>query len=275
MSPDFRVEPADYRVDFADLRAVREPVFVVEQHVPIEEEWDELDPHCRHVIARDANNTPIGTGRLTPERKIGRMAVVADWRGKGVGGALLEALMDEARALGWPEVTLSSQTHALAFYAAYGFEPYGDEFMEAGIPHRKMRKALNAPDPGRRPRPSSQGDAALIDVDSEIVLRDTALKVLSRARREIRVFSRDLEPGLYGFAPVIDTLRSFATTGRGPIVRIIVIEPERLRAEGHPLLALTQRFPRCLACARPSTPKIDRRPKAMWWPTRRPTCSGP
>ncbi len=255
MNADFRVEPADYRVDFADLRAVREPVFVVEQQVPIEEEWDELDPQCRHVIARDNNNTPIGTGRLTPERKIGRMAVVATWRGKGVGGALLEALMDEARALGWPEVTLNSQTHAMPFYAAYGFEAFGDEFMEAGIPHRKMRKALNAPDPGRRPRPAPQGDAAIIEVDSETAVRDTALKVLSRARREIRVFTRDLEPGLYGFVAVVEALRAFATSGRAPMVHIIVIEPERLRAEGHALLALTQRLPSVFRLRTPIDPE--------------------
>ena len=123
----FRVEPADYTVDFADLRAVREPVFVVEQQVPIEEEWDDLDPQCRHVIARDAANRPIGTGRLTPERKIGRMAVLAEWRGKGVGDALMEALMDEARALGWPEVSLNAQTHAIPFYARHGFEVFGEE----------------------------------------------------------------------------------------------------------------------------------------------------
>ena len=63
-------------------------------------ERDELDPHCHHVIARDAHGQPIGTGRLTPERKIGRMAVLPDWRGRGVGDALLLALIEQARATG-------------------------------------------------------------------------------------------------------------------------------------------------------------------------------
>src|SRR3990167_9431245 len=97
---DFRVEPADYVVDFKDLSSIREPVFVVEQEVPLEEEWDELDPKCQHVIARDSEHKPIGTGRLTPEHKIGRMAVLREWRGKGVGEALLVALIDQARAPG-------------------------------------------------------------------------------------------------------------------------------------------------------------------------------
>lgn len=255
ISAEFRVEPADYAVDFADLRAVREPVFVVEQQVPIEEEWDELDPQCRHVIARDAANRPIGTGRLTPERKIGRMAVLAEWRGKGVGDALMEALMDEARALGWPEVSLNAQTHAMPFYARHGFEAFGEEFMEAGIPHRKMRKALGAPDPGRRPRPAPTGDAALQEFTSESAVRDFTVALLGRARREIRVFTRDLEPTLYGHAAVIDALRSFATAGRGPTVRLIVIEPDRLRGESHPLLPLAQRLSSVFALRTPVDPE--------------------
>lgn len=251
----FRVEPADYTVDFADLRAVREPVFVVEQQVPIEEEWDDLDPQCRHVIARDAANRPIGTGRLTPERKIGRMAVLAEWRGKGVGDALMEALMDEARALGWPEISLNSQTHAMPFYARHGFEAFGDEFMEAGIPHRKMRKALGSPDPGRRPRPVPMGDAALHEFTSEAEVRDFAVELLGRARREIRVFTRDLEPALYGAPALIDALRGFATSGRGPTVRILVVEPERLRGESHPLLPLAQRLSSVFALRTPIDPE--------------------
>jgi predicted GNAT family N-acyltransferase len=251
ISAEFRVEPADYGVDFADLRAVREPVFVVEQQVPVEEEWDELDPHCRHVIARDAQDRPIGTGRLTPERKIGRMAVLAAWRGKGVGGALLEALMDQARALGWHEVTLNSQTHAMPFYAAYGFEPFGDEFMEAGIPHRKMRRALGAPDPGRRPRPAPTGDAALREIGSELEVRELSLGVLARARREVRVFTRDLEATLYAHPELVDALRAFGTSGRGPSVRILVVEPERLRGDGHALLPLAQRLSSVFALRTP------------------------
>lgn len=255
INADFRVEPADYRVDFADLRAVREPVFIVEQQVPVEEEWDELDPQCRHVIARDADNRPIGTGRLTPERKIGRMAVLAEWRGKGVGGAILEALMDEARALGWPEVTLNAQKHAIPFYASYGFEAFGEAFMEANIPHRAMRRLLGAPDPGRRPRPAPSGEAALREIASENDLRELSLTVIARARREIRVFTRDLEATLYANPEVIEAFREFATSGRGPAVRILVIEPERLRAEGHLLLPLAQRLSSVFALRTPVDPE--------------------
>ena len=102
----FRVEAIDYASGVDDLRAVREPVFVQEQQVPLALEWDELDPLCVHVIARDDSGRPIGTGRLTPERKVGRMAVLPDWRGHGVGDALLLALIGEAERLRWPELRL-------------------------------------------------------------------------------------------------------------------------------------------------------------------------
>ena len=124
----FRVEPADYAADFKDLRAVREPVFVQEQQVPLEEEWDDLDPQCVHVIARDDAHHPIGTGRLTPKHKIGRMAVLREWRGKGVGEALLLALIERAREAGLREVSLNAQVGALGFYQKFGFVPFGERF---------------------------------------------------------------------------------------------------------------------------------------------------
>src|SRR5215475_5068922 len=118
---DFHVEPADWSTDLAALRAVRDPVFIDEQHVPVEDEQDALDPKSRHVLARDAEGQPIGTGRLTPERTIGRMAVVKEWRGRGVGEALLNALLEQARALGYPDVELHAQVHAIPFYEKFGF----------------------------------------------------------------------------------------------------------------------------------------------------------
>ncbi len=258
LTADFRVEPADYTIDFTDLRAVRETVFIVEQQVPINEEWDALDPLSRHVIARDAENRPIGTGRLTPERKIGRMAVIKEWRGRGVGDALMEALLDEARALDWLELTLNSQTHALPFYARHGFEAFGEEFFEAGIPHRKMRKVLDAQDRRPRAREALTGTAALREIGSEAEVRDLSVAVIARARREIRVFTRDLEPTLYAHPDLVEAIREFATGKRGPQVRILVVEPERLRGDGHLLLPLAQRLNSVFALRTPIDPE-DRR----------------
>ena len=121
---------------------VRTEVFVVEQGVPAEIERDALDAVCRHAIARDAGGRVVATGRLLPDGHIGRMAVRRAARGAGVGGAVLQALIAEAARRGLPEVALNAQTHALAFYLRHGFEAVGEVFMEAGIPHRAMRRTL-------------------------------------------------------------------------------------------------------------------------------------
>ncbi len=137
----YTVRPADWKTDRDKLRAVRHRVFVVEQRVPNALEWDGVDPLCRHALAEDDAGTPIGTGRLLPDGHIGRMAVLAEWRGRGVGSAILEHLMQAARSNGHREVTLNAQVHAIDFYRRFGFVPVGDEFEEAGIPHREMRGA--------------------------------------------------------------------------------------------------------------------------------------
>lgn len=81
----------------------------------------------------------MGTGRLLPDGHIGRMAVLREWRGKGVGALLLRALVELARSRGHTSVRLNAQTQALGFYRRYGFEAVGAQFMEAGIPHLAMR----------------------------------------------------------------------------------------------------------------------------------------
>lgn len=121
---------------------VRTEVFVVEQGVPAEIERDAFDAVCRHAIARDAGGRVVATGRLLPDGHIGRMAVLRAARGAGVGGAVLQALIAEAARRGLREVALAAQTHALDFYLRHGFEAVGEVFMEAGIPHRAMRRTV-------------------------------------------------------------------------------------------------------------------------------------
>ena len=140
----YRIIDADYARDLALLRAIREPVFVIEQKVPLDLEWDALEPVCQHVLALDAENRPIGTGRLTPMRTIGRMAVLAAWRGKGVGDALLGRLIALARTAGWPAVSLHAQVDAIGFYRKHGFVTEGEIYIEAGIPHQSMTLDLTS-----------------------------------------------------------------------------------------------------------------------------------
>lgn len=125
----------------AQASPIRFTVFVDEQKVPVELELDEFDPLSCHALAL-AGDEAIGTGRLLPDGHIGRMAVLAGWRGRGVGALLLQALIDEAQRRGMTRVVLNAQTHALGFYARFGFVPEGEEYEEAGLPHRTMSLSL-------------------------------------------------------------------------------------------------------------------------------------
>jgi predicted GNAT family N-acyltransferase len=126
--------------------AIRKQVFVDEQKIPAELEWDAADAVCLHAVAYNRLGLPLATGRLLEHEpgvsKIGRMAVLAAMRGSRVGRAVLDALMQAARERGDQQVLLHAQSSAAAFYRRAGFEVQGPEFEEAGIPHLAMVKAL-------------------------------------------------------------------------------------------------------------------------------------
>lgn len=137
----FTLRRARWSDDHEQLRQVREDVFVREQRVALELEWDGMDEAACHVLA-EAAGVPIGTGRLLPDGHIGRMAVVASWRGQGVGDALLRELLEIAAERGIREIVLHAQTHARGFYERHGFQAQGGPFLEAGIAHVRMIKRL-------------------------------------------------------------------------------------------------------------------------------------
>ena len=223
----FRVETIDYPTGVDALRAVREPVFVQEQQVPIALEWDDLDPLCVHVIARDASDRPIGTGRLTPEHKIGRMAVLPEWRGRGVGDALLLALIEEAAQRRWPELRLHAQASAVGFYVRHGFVPCGERFMEAGIEHQSMRRQL--------------GGSTAIDTREAAVAITTA--VVAATRRELCIYSRSLDPGLLDAPEVVEALRRLATRRQRTEIRVLLQDAGTPQRTNAPLIGLGQRLP--------------------------------
>lgn len=138
--PPFTVKPVYWNASEKMLRAIRITVFVEEQGVPQDLEWDGLDEHAFHVMAFAADGTPIGTGRLLQDGHIGRVAVLREWRGKGVGRALLDMLLVIANKMGYDVVKLHAQTRVLDFYLSRGFKTEGEEFMEAGIPHVLMTR---------------------------------------------------------------------------------------------------------------------------------------
>ncbi|AOT58451.1 MULTISPECIES: GNAT family N-acetyltransferase [Streptomyces] len=152
----YTVREAVGEQDRAAAFAVRRQVFVVEQGVPEEIEYDALDATAVHLLAvRSADGAALGTGRLLhgPDAAchtggdegvgaLGRLAVAQAARGLGVGAALVRAIEEAARARGLKAVDLHAQTHALGFYERLGYEAYGSEFPDAGIPHLAMRRVL-------------------------------------------------------------------------------------------------------------------------------------
>ena len=130
--------------EIAQCFQIRTAVFVAEQRVPLELEMDGYDAAATHFLLRD-DETPLATARLLDKHslaKIGRVAVLKDARGRGLGVRLMQTVLDEARRRGFTEAILDSQTYAMPFYARLGFVAEGEEFDDADIPHFLMRRLL-------------------------------------------------------------------------------------------------------------------------------------
>ena len=141
---DFDVRRITQPADLERAFEIRRQVFLVEQKVPPEEEYDEDDKRALHVLALTGDEA-IATGRLIVDEhyaRIGRMAVVAEYRGHGVGRAILEELVRAATERGVKRIVLHAQVHAIGFYEALGFEASGAVFDEAGSPHRVMERVF-------------------------------------------------------------------------------------------------------------------------------------
>lgn len=236
-APGFKVETVDYAAQRELLHGVRHAVFVIEQQVPAELEIDALDPLSHHVLARDTKGQAIGTGRLTPEQRIGRMAVLTTVRGQGVGEALLEALVIEASRRGWGEVSLHAQLAARDFYARNGFLPEGDTFEEAGIPHQAMRRRLD-------------GAMRVADLTSATA---AASSVIHRARRQLHIQLRGDDSTVLGQPQVLAALRRFATARHDKQAQLLVHEADVATLPA-PLIALIQRLPSVFQLREPVDP---------------------
>ena len=139
---NWRIVIGDWESCREEAQRLRIEVFVIEQGVPIELEWDESDAVSLHALVFDVNNHAVATGRLLPDGHLGRFAVEKSFRKRGIGRFLLTSLIDEAIKLDHTELVLHAQVSAEKFYAQHGFASQGAEFMEAGIPHKLMRLQL-------------------------------------------------------------------------------------------------------------------------------------
>lgn len=232
-----RIETADYPRQHEQLHALRRAVFVDEQRIAAELETDELDPVSHHVIALTATGQIVGTGRLTPQQRIGRMAVAAGWRNRDVGAALLQALLTEATRRGWGEVTLHAQISAKDFYIHNGFLPEGAEFEEAGLAHQSMRRRLDGP---MHVQDLAQAGAA-------------ATAVVHRARRRLLLQCRGSDAALLGQPALLQALRHFASA-RHDKQALVLLQDGDLQALPAALQALMQRLPSVFQLRTPLDP---------------------
>ncbi|WP_339677290.1 GNAT family N-acetyltransferase [uncultured Zhongshania sp.] len=226
------IRKTDWHTSEAELVAIRREVFIDEQHVPIELEIDDHDPHCHHWLAY-INNEAVSTVRMLDNGGIGRMAVRKPFRKQGVGKALLQAAIEYAKEQDWRSLTLSAQDHAINFYVAQGFIAFGDMFMDAGIPHQSMQLLL------RESRKLGQDSAIFLPSDNAA----TALDLCQQARRTLRIFSRSLDPAVYAREDIVSALSALARRHRQSEIRLLICDESPLREQRHPLIELCQRLP--------------------------------
>lgn len=142
MSNPFTVHLLSWHNGEPLLRAIREEVFIREQGVPAQLEWDGLDQSSHHALALSVNGDAIGCGRITPDGRIGRIAVLPAWRGKRIGSAIMEALLDFAHSHDYQLLELNAQIEAVKLYRRFDFSEVGEVFMDANMPHIKMQLHL-------------------------------------------------------------------------------------------------------------------------------------
>ncbi|GAB4259278.1 MAG: GNAT family N-acetyltransferase [Methylomicrobium sp.] len=236
---DYRIEPADYRVDFNDLRFIRESVFVIDQPNP-----DDHDKQALHVIARDNRHAPIGAGRLTKQGRIDHFGVLEAWRNQGVGTSLLRTLIATAQKLGLEQVVIDAPEKATGFFTRLGFEKDGDVSIDHGIATQRLLFRPQAPNisarPTAKPRPPSVDIEKVISLETH---RQATIRLIGDARRQLCIYTQDLEHSLYGHKDVVEAFKQFALNSRDGGALIIVQDTIAARSKPHPLLDLAQRLP--------------------------------
>ena len=248
--------------EFKDaLQQIRRVVFVEEQNVSQEEEWDGQDEDSRHFLAVTELGQYIGCARLLPTGQIGRMAVLQDQRGTGVGALLLEAAVEDAKSLGFEKVFLHAQSYAENFYRKGGFVPYGPEFLEAGIAHIAMEMKLPLPFssvlnensaavvaartsemPLERkhelPLPASQPESF---TGQQALVQELDLLVGS-AKRKLDLLHPTLDHELFERDTFVQLVSDLARSAPGVEIRILIMNSKLIVDRGHKLVELARRL---------------------------------
>ena len=135
---EIEIKIVDFNSNFSDLKKIRTAVFIEEQKVPPELEWDDFDNDATHFLAY-SNNEPVGTARLLSSGHIGRMAILKGYRNRKIGQNMLKYVIEIAKNKSFSQIELSAQEHAVGFYIKQGFVIISDTYLDAGIPHYDMK----------------------------------------------------------------------------------------------------------------------------------------
>jgi predicted GNAT family N-acyltransferase len=139
MTLQYNIKQVSWATHEAALRIIREQVFIIEQHVPPNIEWDEHDESALHLLVEDMQQNTIGCARILTNGHIGRMAVLKEFRGAGIGNALLLEAIDICSKNKVKKISLSAQTYAIKFYQKEGFEVISEPYIDANIWHVDMQ----------------------------------------------------------------------------------------------------------------------------------------
>ncbi len=262
---DVHVIEATWVEHKATLRKIRGEVFIEEQNVPQELEWDEQDAVSTHFLAVNELGQYIGCARLTPQAQIGRMAVLKPHRGSGIGALLLEAAVATAQADGLSRVFLHAQSYAETFYRKGGFIPFGSPFTEAGIEHIAMEMMLplafdsnleevarservlnNPPPPALRTSPESQ-PRTLSGLAS---CSDAMLDLVAFARRRLLIMSPYLDHELFDRAELIERISHLARSAPRVDIQVLILSSKLIVDRGHQMLDLARRLDEKIAIRR-------------------------
>lgn len=232
------------------LKDIREQVFIGEQGVPPALEWDDTDEIADHYLAVLPDNTPIGVSRMFPSvtdtAHIGRMAILPDYRGRGIGALLLRRMMNDA-APQFQDLYLSAQVHAVPFYENCGFHACSAPYDDAGIPHVDMRclaPSLVLPQLDTRQTPLIVGkdqDSWLFDNEADLIaLTDT---LANQAAQKLWLYDRELEHDLYDRFRFREILSALARRHRLSEIRLLVHDDKPLVKKRHQIIELMKRIP--------------------------------
>lgn len=242
----FQVDRVTWKDAEDDLRTLREFIFIREQNVPPELEWDGKDEDCIHLLARDSKGRPIGTSRMTADGHIGRMAVLRAWRNKGVGSTMLTALTTIARARQLPRVQLDAQIQAIEFYQRYDFKTQGDEFMDAGIPHKHMTRVLPSLNESKNIKDLQNQilgeNRELIRLESRDDNRLAANRMVEQGQLSLLLFTPNLDPRIFDTNEFIEAVKKLALVSKHSKIYILIQDPSAAVTRGHRIVELARKI---------------------------------